>query len=92
MRVLGFEDIILVIILKYTGESDTFSIGVCTRIFIHIGLKFSSYMEDLLFEMCNLLSLVIFAPCRRVSRLGIKLNNKSSDSIFWVVPHLEPLV
>ena len=42
--------------------------------------------------MYILLSLMIFGPCGRGAKVGNKWNNKSSDTIFWTVPHLDPLV
>ena len=65
---------------------------ICPRVFIHIGLKFPSNREDLLVEMCIFLGLVPFGPCRRGEKVGNKQNNISSETIFWDVPHPDPLV
>ena len=81
------EEIILVSIVKHTGYSATVSSRICTRVFIHIGLIFPSHREYLLVEMHILLSLVILGPCGRGEKLGNKRNNKSSETIFWSVPH-----
>ena len=92
MQGIGLEEIFLVSIVKNTGESDMVSSRICPRLFLHIGLKFTSDREYFLVEMCILWSLVIFRPCGRVAKLGNKWNNKSFETIFWHVPHPLPLV
>ena len=72
MRVLGFEDIILVIILKYTGESAIVSSRRYPRLFLQIGLKFTSDTENFLVKMYTLSSLVLFRPHGRGAKVGNK--------------------
>ena len=80
---IALEDILLVSILKHIGESDILYSRICTRVFIHLGLKFTSDREDFLVEMCILLSLVVFGPCGRGEKVGNKWNNESSETILW---------
>ena len=61
------------------------------RVFILLGLKFTSDREDFIVEMCILLSLVIFGPCGRGKKVGKKRNNKSSETILWAVLNPGPL-
>ena len=42
--------------------------------------------------MCILLSLVLLGVCGRGVKVGNKWNNKSSETIFWYLPHPVPLV
>ena len=71
---LGFrlEDILLVIILKHTGELDIASSRRFPRVFLLIGLKFSSDREDFLVKMCIFLSMVLFGTCGREEKVGNK--------------------
>ena len=64
MRGIGLEEIILVRILKHTGESYIVSSRRCTRLFLQIGMEFPSGRGDFLVEMC------IFRPCQRGSKVG----------------------
>ena len=48
---LGFEDIILMIIVNHTKESSMVSSRICPRVFLHIGLKFPYDREDCHVEM-----------------------------------------
>ena len=66
------EEILLVSIVNHTGNSVIVYSRICPRVFIHIGMEFPSDREDLLVEMCILLSLVIFKPCGRGEKLGNK--------------------
>ena len=43
---------------------------ICPRVFLHLGLDFTSDGEDFLVEMCILLSLEIFGPCRIGAKVG----------------------
>ena len=52
---LVFEDIILVRIVNHTEELSIVSSRRFTIVILHIGLKFPSGREDLLFEMYILL-------------------------------------
>ena len=61
------------------------------RVFIQLGMKFTSGREDFLVEMCILKSLICFGPCRRGAKVGNKQNNESSETICWDVPHNGPL-
>ena len=56
---LGLEEIILVSLVKYTGDSTTVSSRRCPRVFIQLGLKFTSDKEDFLVEIYIFLSLVL---------------------------------
>ena len=89
---IGLEEIILVIIVYQYGESAIVSSSICTRVFLKLELGFSSDREEFLFEMYILLSLVLFGPWGRGEKVENKWNNKSSDMIFWDVPHLGYLV
>ena len=84
---LGLGDILLVITVNHTGESYKVSSGGFPRLFLHLGLKFTSDREYFLVKMYILLSLVLFGPCRRGVKVGNKRNNKSLDTIFCEVPH-----
>ena len=86
------EDRLLVRIVKNTGKSAIVSSRRCTRVFLHIGLKFTSNKEDFLVDMCILLNLILFRPCGRGSKLVNKQNNKSSENICWAVLHPDVLV
>ena len=92
MRGIELEEILLIITVNHTGYSAIVSITVCSRVFIHIRLKFTSDREDFLAEIYIMLSLVIFGPCRRVKKVENKLNNRSSVTIFWDVPNPGTLV
>ena len=59
------EDIILVSIVNHTRESSIVSSKIYPRVFIQIGLKFTSDRGDFLVGMDILLSLVLFGPCGR---------------------------
>ena len=48
------EEILLLRIIKHTGESDILSSVICTRLFIQIILQFPSDRGDFLVEMCIL--------------------------------------
>ena len=63
---------LLVIIVNHSGYSTIVSSRICTRLFLHIGLKSPSDREDSLVEMCILLSLVLFGPCGRGEKSGKK--------------------
>ena len=56
---LGLKEVLLVIILKHSGESAIVSSKIRLRVFIHLGLKFPSDRETLLVKMVILLSLVL---------------------------------
>ena len=71
---LGYEDKLLAKIVKNTGESVIVSSRISPRVFLHIGLKCTSYKEDSLVEMCILLSLVILGPCIRGAKCGKQMN------------------
>ena len=86
------EDILLEIIVNHTEESALLYSRISSRVFLQIELKFASDREDLLVEMCVLLSLLIFGPCGGGAKEGKKWNSRSSVKIFWVVPHPSPLV
>ena len=62
---LGLEEISLVRIVNHDGDSAMVSSGICPRVFLLLGLKFHSDREEFLVEMCILLSLLTFGPCRR---------------------------
>ena len=53
------------IIVNHNGDSAIVSSRICSRVFLLLGLKFLSDMEDFLFGMCILLSLVIFFAMRK---------------------------
>ena len=78
------EVIILVRTLNHSGESAVDSSSICPREFLQLKLKITSDMEDFLVEVFILLSLVLFGPYGRVSRVG-KLNSISSMTIFLAV-------
>ena len=65
---------------------------IFTRVFIHIGMKFLSDREDFLVKIYILLSLVLFGPQGKGEKVGTKLNNISSVTIFWALPHPGSLV
>ena len=72
----GLGDILLVIIVNYTGDSAIFPNRICPRLFIHIGLKFPYDREYFLVEMYILLSLVVLEACGRRVKVGNKWNNR----------------
>ena len=86
------EDILLVRIVNHTGESYIVSSRRCPIIFLRIGLKVHSDREDSLVEICILLILVLLGPCGRGEKVGDKLKNRSSVTIFWSVPYPVPIV
>ena len=45
---------------------------ICSILFLHLGMKFTSDREDLLIEMFILISLVILQLCERGENLGNK--------------------
>ena len=57
--------IIVLITVNNIGDSAIYSSRICTRVFLQLELKFTSDREDLLVEICILLSLVLFRPFRR---------------------------
>ena len=89
---LGLEEKLLVRILKHTGESSIVSMRRCPWVCFKLGLKFTSDKENFLIKMCILLSLVLFGPFGRGSKVGNKWNNKSSETIWWAVTRPAPLV
>ena len=64
------EEILLVSIVKHTGESVIVSSRRCTRLFPQIGLEFPSDREDFHVKMYILLILMIFGPCVRREKMG----------------------
>ena len=66
------EEILLVSIVNHTVNSVIVYSRICPRVFIHIGMEFPSDREDLLVEMCILLSLVIFGQSRKGSKVESK--------------------
>ena len=46
------EDILFVIIVNHTVESDILSTRIHQILFLQLGLKFTSDREDVFFEMC----------------------------------------
>ena len=86
------ENILLVIILKHTGDSYIVSNRRRPGLFLRFELKFPSYREYFLVRIFILLSLVILGPCGRGAKLGNKWNNKSYETILWAVTHPGPLV
>ena len=70
-------------IVNHTGDSSIVSIRICTRVFIHIGLKFISDREDFLVEIYILLSLVLFGKFVRGEKVQTRLNHRSYMTIFW---------
>ena len=66
------EVIRVVSTVNHTGDSTIYSIRICTISFLQIELEFTSDREDLLVEICILLSLVIFGTRRRGEKLGNK--------------------
>ena len=50
-------------------------------------MKFPSDKEDFLVEIYILLSLVLLGPYGREEKVRNKLNNRSSVTIFWAMPH-----
>ena len=86
------EETLLLIIVNHTVELAIVSSIRCTRVFLHLGMKFTSDREDFLVEMYILLRRVLFEPCGRIAKVGIKLNKKSCKTILWAVPDLGPLV
>ena len=65
MLELGLEEIILVRIVKHSGESSIVSSKRFPRVFLQLGLKFLSDKEYFHVEIYILLSLVLFGPCVR---------------------------
>ena len=62
---IGFllEEKLLASIVKKTEDSCIVSSRRFPIVFLHLGLKFTSDREDLLFEMCIFKSLVVLGPC-----------------------------
>ena len=83
---------LLVSTVNNTGELAIVSSRSCQILFIQLKLKFPSNRGDFLVEMCILLSLVIFRPCRRGAKVGNKSNNKLSQKLFRAVTHTVPIV
>ena len=52
-------------VVKHTGESAIVSSRICPRVFIQLGMKFTSDRDDLLVEMRIFLILVLFIICTR---------------------------
>ena len=75
------EEILLVSIVNHTVESAIMLTRICPIVFPPLGLKFPSDKEDFLVEVCILLSLVIFEPCRRGAKVKNKCNDKSYETI-----------
>ena len=71
-----WEVIRLTIAVNHTGKSTIDFIRICPRVFIYLGLRFTSDKEDLFFEIRILLSLVIFGPRGRISTVGKKWKNR----------------
>ena len=92
MRGFLLEEIILLITINHTGESDIVYSRRCSSLFIQIGLEFPSDRENFLVEIYIFLSLVIFRSRGIGSKLGNKQNNRQSATIWWAVPHPAPLV
>ena len=65
---------------------------ICQRVFLQLGLTFSSDREDFLVKIFNFLSLVLFGPFAIGAKVENKWNNKSSETILWAVTHSSPLV
>ena len=88
------EDILSVIIVNHTGESTIVYSRRCSRVFIHLGLKFTSDMEDLLVDMCILLSLVLFGPCRRGAKVkkNAIINHQIPFSVKYLIKALVLMV
>ena len=62
----------LVSIVNHAGESAMVYSRICSILFLHLGMKFTSDREDLLIEMFILISLVILQLCERGENLGNK--------------------
>ena len=60
---------------KHTGESTINSSRRDTRVFLQIGLKFTSDNGDLLLGVCILLTLMDLGTFGREATVGDKLNN-----------------
>ena len=60
---IGLEDILLVGILNNNGESAIISSRRYKRLFLHLGLIFTSDREDFISKMYIFLSPVRFGPC-----------------------------
>ena len=64
------EEIISVIIVSHTRESAIVSSRRCPIVFLQLGLKFPSDREYFLVEIYIFISLVLFRPCVRVTKVG----------------------
>ena len=88
---LRLNEILLVRIVNNTGESAILSSRIFPRVFLHIGLRFTSDREEFLVEMFILLSQALF--CTYVMGAKVKKrNNISSVKFFCAVPHPGHLV
>ena len=88
----GLEEILLASIVNHTRDSAIMLSRIYQRVFINVGLKFTSDRENILVEKCIFKCLVIYSPCGRVAKVGKKWSNKSSENICYNVPHYGPLV